>query len=184
MVNRVVIALGSNIDKETNMPRAIELLSSSSVGQVTAVSPIYETVPMGLEDQPNFFNAALLLETEQTAAELKDGLIRQVETMLKRVRQADPNAPRTIDADIILFNDAVMEYTTENGRSRHIPDKDLLRFAHVAVPVADLLPHMPHPETGEPLRAIADRLFAEAATDEIVPLWRRDDLSITGKASD
>ncbi|MCB8974124.1 MAG: 2-amino-4-hydroxy-6-hydroxymethyldihydropteridine diphosphokinase [Ardenticatenaceae bacterium] len=163
MPNQVVIALGSNIEKEQNLPRAIELLREMCV--VTAVSPIYETEPVGLLNQPNFWNTAVLLQTDLTASQIKQQLIGSIETKLKRVRQADKNAPRTIDADIVLFNDAVFAYDGGDGRSRPIPDPDLTEFPHVAVPVGDLLPNFPHPETGEPLGELAKRLLAEVVKE-------------------
>ena len=163
MPNQVVIALGSNIEKEQNLPRAIELLREMCV--VTAVSPIYETEPVGLLNQPNFWNTAVLLQTDLTASQIKQQLIGSIETKLKRVRQADKNAPRTIDADIVLFNDAVFEYDGGDGRSRPVPDPDLAKFPHVAVPVADLLPNFPHPQTGEPLGELAQRLLAEVVKE-------------------
>ena len=163
MPNQVVIALGSNIEKEQNLPRAIELLREMCV--VTAVSPIYETEPVGLLNQPNFWNTAVLLQTDLTASQIKQQLIGSIETKLKRVRQADKNAPRTIDADIVLFNDAVFEYDGGDGRSRPIPDPDLAKFPHVAVPVADLLPNFPHPQTGEPLGELAQRLLAKVVKE-------------------
>ena len=163
MSNQVVIALGSNIEKERNLPLAIELLRE--LCNVTAVSPIYETEPVGLLNQPTFFNAAILIQTDLTASEIKQQVINVIEARLKRVRQPDKNAPRTIDADIVLFNDAVFEYDSGDGRLHPIPDPDLLRFAHVAVPVADLLPNFPHPKTGEPLAEIASRLMDEAVEE-------------------
>lgn len=138
--------MGSNIEKEQNLPRAIELLREMC--EVTAVSPIYETEPVGLLNQPNFWNTAVLIQTDLTASQIKQQLIGPIETQLKRVRQADKNAPRTIDADIVLFNDAVFEYDGGDGRFRLIPDPDLAKFPHVAVPVADLLPDFLHPQTG------------------------------------
>lgn len=170
MLNQVVIALGSNIEKERNLPRAIALLREMSV--VTAVSPIYETEPVGLLNQPNFWNTAVLLQTDLTASQIKQQIIGSIETKLKRVRQADKNAPRTIDADIVLFNDAVFEYDGGDGRSRPIPDPDLAKFPHVAVPVADLLPGFPHPETGELLGKLAGRLL-----DEVVEEYGRSPLT-------
>ena len=163
MPNQVVIALGSNIEKEQNLPRAIELLREMCV--VTAVSPIYETEPVGLLNQPNFWNTAVLLQTDLSASQIKQQIIGTIETKLKRVRQTDKNAPRTIDADIVLFNDAVFEYDGGDGRSRPIPDPDLAKFPHVAVPVADLLPNFPHPQTGEPLGELAQRLLAEVVKE-------------------
>lgn len=175
-MNQVVIALGSNIDKERNLPAAVQLLAE--MGRVTAVSPVYETAPVGTLDQPAFFNAAVLLETELDAAQIKDQMIGAVEQALQRVRQADKNAPRTIDADIVLFNDAVGEYVAGDGRSRRLPEPDLRRFRHVAQPVADLLPEMPHPETGERLAVIAQRLRAAASAAGEPPLRSRPDISL------
>jgi 2-amino-4-hydroxy-6-hydroxymethyldihydropteridine diphosphokinase len=163
MLNQVVIALGSNIEKERNMALALTLLRA--LCEVTAVSPIYETEPVGLLNQPNFLNAAVLIETELSASAIKQQIIGTIETKLKRVRQADKNAPRTIDADIVLFNDELFEYDGGDGRLRPIPDPDLSKFAHVAVPVADLLPDVPHPETGELLGEMAKRLLAEAVAE-------------------
>jgi 2-amino-4-hydroxy-6-hydroxymethyldihydropteridine diphosphokinase len=162
-MNQVVIALGSNIEKERNLPRAVDLLREMC--EVTAVSPIYETEPVGLLNQPNFWNTAVLLQTDLSASQIKQQIIGSIETQLKRVRQADKNAPRTIDADIVLFNDAVFEYDGGDGRSRPIPDPDLVKFPHVAIPVADLLPDFPHPQTGEPLGELAKRLLAEVVVE-------------------
>lgn len=163
MKNQVVVALGSNINKERNLPLAIQLLGELCA--VTAVSPIYETEPVGLLNQPNFWNAAVLIETDLNATEIKLNVINVIEAKLKRIRLPDKNAARTIDADIVLFNDAVFAYEGGDGRLRPIPDPDLLRFAHVAVPVADLLPDFLHPQTGEPLGNLAERLLAEVVVE-------------------
>jgi len=173
-MNCVFVVLGSNIDKEENLPRAVRILSKMC--RVAAVSLVYETVPVGLLDQPNFFNAAVLVETEMGPIQFKEEVLSKIERRLQRQRTADKNAPRTIDADIVLFNDQVFDYTRSGGRRRHIPDPDLLKFAHVAIPVAHLAPDMPHPETGEPLATIAGRLMAAATQDNGPPLWPRPDI--------
>ncbi|MBX3057758.1 MAG: 2-amino-4-hydroxy-6-hydroxymethyldihydropteridine diphosphokinase [Anaerolineae bacterium] len=173
----VVIALGSNIDKERNLPQAVAMLRE--MGQVIAVAPVYESAPVGLLAQPNFWNTAVHLYTSLTPTQLKQTVIGVIETKLKRVRQADPNAPRTIDADIILYGDFVGEYDGGDGRSRPLPDPDLLKFPHVAVPVADLLPDGRHPITGERLADLAARLMGEAEEKTGVrPLWKRDDITM------
>jgi 2-amino-4-hydroxy-6-hydroxymethyldihydropteridine diphosphokinase len=186
-MNLVALTLGSNIDKERNLPEAVRLLremcaptesatSASSVpGSVLSVAPVYETAPTGLLDQPNFFNTAVLIQTALSAAEIKETIIGTIETKLKRVRQADKNAPRTIDIDIALFNDDVFDYELSDGSTRRVPDKDILRFPHIAVPLADLLPDMPHPETGELLSSIVANLLAETDPKTI---WRRSDIKL------
>lgn len=177
-MNRAVILLGSNIDKEVNLPKAVQMLRQCC--RVTAVSSVYETVPVGLLNQPNFFNAAVQIQTEWNATQIKERLLSRIEERLYRVRQADKNAPRTIDADLVLFNDAVFDYDCYDETCRHIPDPDLLKFAHVTVPVADILPDMLHPETGEPMSAIAARLIAAIPRDQAIPLWQRPDISLNG----
>jgi 2-amino-4-hydroxy-6-hydroxymethyldihydropteridine diphosphokinase len=118
-----------------------------------AVSPVYETQPVGLTEQPNFLNAAILVETELTASDLKSRVLQAIERELGRVRIADKNAPRTIDLDISLFNNEVLELG-----QRRIPDPEIPKFVHIAQPLADLAPEYLHPETGHSLRDIAESL--------------------------
>jgi 2-amino-4-hydroxy-6-hydroxymethyldihydropteridine diphosphokinase len=174
MKHSVVLLLGSNIDKERNIPAAISLLAAATA--VVDVSPIYESSPVGGSEHPSFFNVAVLIQTEEPAARLKDGILSEIERQLHRVRQADVNAPRTIDLDLVLYDDQVFDYTPSDGKTRHIPDPDLLRFAHCALPVADLLPEIKHPETGEPLRAIAERLAVMVESRGDNPIRRRVDI--------
>jgi 2-amino-4-hydroxy-6-hydroxymethyldihydropteridine diphosphokinase len=148
-MSRVLIALGSNIEPEANLRRAVQCLAARA--HLIAVSPVYETVPVGKTDQPSFLNAAALIETEREAAALKEQVLGEIEQELGRVRTADKNAPRTIDLDITLYGDRVLDLG-----SRHIPDPDLLEYPHVAVPAADVAPTYRHPETGRTLREIAD----------------------------
>ena len=152
-MNRVFIALGSNINSEYNMREAVRRLSLRC--RLLAVSPVYETAPVGKTDQPNFLNAAVLIETDLTAAELKTQVLQAIEQKLGRVRTEDKNAPRTIDLDIALFGDQVLD-----AGPRHIPDPDISKYPHIAVPLADLAPQQRHPETGQTLQKIAQGLPA------------------------
>lgn len=177
--NRAVISLGSNVNKEENLPASIRLLAE--LCHVVDVSPVYETLPVGLPNQPNFFNAAVIVETEMQPARLKKHVLSHIEERLNRMRTGNRNAPRTIDLDLALFNDEVREY---NGHQ--VPDPDVLRFAHVAVPIADMAPHMLHPQTGESMAEIAARLMREAtARNEGHPmLWPRPDVSLRHAVDD
>jgi 2-amino-4-hydroxy-6-hydroxymethyldihydropteridine diphosphokinase len=164
------LSLGSNLDKERNLPEAVRLLAAH--GRLLAVSAIYETAPVGNPDDPTFFNAAVALETALSPVELKQQVLAGIEQRLGRQRSADPNAPRTIDIDISLYDDAILHL----GK-RHIPDPEILRFAHVVVPLADLAPAYRHPETGESLAAIADRVAAAAGQPSLL---RRSDIALLG----
>ncbi len=169
MSNQIIISIGSNIEKEKNLPLGVRILAKQC--KLIAVSPIYETVPVGLIDQANFFNAALLVETDLDPLQFKQRVLLPIEQQLNRVRTAEKNAPRTIDLDISLVNDEIKDIDEKH----HVPDPDLLKFPHVAVPIADLVPDMPHPETGEPLTLIAARLLANTEQDV---MWKRPDVSL------
>lgn len=147
---RALILLGSNIAPAQNLAQAVALLRAH--GQVEALSPVYESAPVGARDQPAFLNAAALLRTALDPAALRHAL-RSIEAQLGRQRTADKFAPRPIDLDIVLYGDQII--TTSEMR---IPHPDLLVCAHIARPAADLVPDWLHPELGLPIREIAARL--------------------------
>jgi 2-amino-4-hydroxy-6-hydroxymethyldihydropteridine diphosphokinase len=148
MPNLAYLSLGSNIEPEENLPRAVKMLAESS--KLLAISPVWETLPLGMTNQPNFLNAATLVETERTAEAFKQNVIRQIEYDLGRVRNGDKYGPRPIDIDIMLFNQQIFELD-----NHHIPDPDLLERPFVAIPLAELAPDYQHPETGQTLHDIA-----------------------------
>ena len=157
VTNLAYLSLGSNIEPESNLPAAVKLLAR--FGYVRAVSSVWETEPVGLADQPNFLNAAVLLETALSAQALRDEAIAQIEESLGRVRTANKNAPRTIDIDIMLFN----QDTLQIGQ-RHIPDPEILERPFVAIPLAEIAPDYVHPEIGRTLKQIAASLPATEMT--------------------
>jgi 2-amino-4-hydroxy-6-hydroxymethyldihydropteridine diphosphokinase len=144
------IALGSNLSPETNLPLAAGRLAE--LGRVRAVSMVYQNPAIGPSPAPDFLNAAVLVETNLTAEDIRERL-REIESDLGRVRTSDRYAPRTIDLDLCLLGAQVIE-TLELA----LPDPDLLTRPHLAIPLAELAPDFPHPVTGEPLGAIAERL--------------------------
>lgn len=175
--HQVAVILGSNIDKEHNLPAAVRLLGERA--RVTGVSTVYETMAVGEQKQPSYFNAVVLLETDLSPAELKDGLLADVERQLGRRRTADKFAPRTIDLDIVLYDDEAFDYIPADGRPRRIPDPDLLRYAHSAVPIAELLPGAIHPATGETFRTIAARIMDQLAASGGDPIHPRPDFDLS-----
>ena len=107
----------------------------------------------------------MLLEVDLAPGELRREL-RKIEADQGRVRTADKYAPRTIDLDLSLFGDQVL-----SGSDYQIPDPELTRLAHLAIPLAELAPEFRHPSLDETLRQIADRLRPGSK------LVRRPDLS-------
>lgn len=150
MVSRAFIELGSNIEPERNLPRAVAALAR--LGELVGVSEVYETKAYGPAGQPDFLNAAVELHSEQSAAELRLSL-RQLEDQLGRDRSDDRYAPRPIDLDLCLFDNLIAE-----REDLTLPHPDLLERAYLARSLADLAPDLEHPISGETMQALADRL--------------------------
>jgi 2-amino-4-hydroxy-6-hydroxymethyldihydropteridine diphosphokinase len=155
LLSPVFIALGSNIEPEKNLPRAVRRLAGRF--RVQAVSRVYRTAPLGLTAQADFLNAAALIETDLSPLALKYDVLRPIEASLGRIRGADKNAPRTIDLDIALYGDLILD---DPAHRITIPDPDIITRAHLALPLADLAPDFVHPLAGRTLSEIAAR-FAD-----------------------
>ena len=160
----VFITLGSNINREYNLPQAVALLRRQPQLKVMAVSPIYETLPVGGEPgQPAYFNAAVLIKTYLDPLALKE-ILRTIERTLGRVRMVDKYAPRTIDLDIAFYGQQTL-----NLNGWRIPDPDISRRPHLALPLADLNPEWLHPELGVTLREITKHLqFSETEIRKVM----------------
>jgi 2-amino-4-hydroxy-6-hydroxymethyldihydropteridine diphosphokinase len=143
------IGLGSNIgDRERNIRRAVELLGASV--QVTAVSSLYCSEPVGRGDQEDFLNAAAQIETELAAPDLLS-LCRSIEDRLGRMR-AERWGPRTMDLDILLYGDAVVDLP-----DLAVPHPRMAERRFVLEPLAEIAPHAVHPL----LRRTAEELLRD-----------------------
>ena len=149
----IVVGLGSNVAPERHLPEAVRLLAERA--EIVAASSAWATAPVGPPGQPPFVNAAVLLRTELPAERVKPELLRPVEAALGRVRGVDRFAPRPIDLDFVASEGGVIQ-----GGGLQVPDPDLLRHAHVALPAAEVAPEWRHPQSGETFSAIAARLVA------------------------
>ena len=154
MTELAFIALGSNIDPETNLPLAAVRLSE--LGYPIAVSTVYQNPAIANEPQPDYLNAAVLIETALNPWMIRDKL-REIETDLGRIRTADKFAPRTIDLDLCMLGDRVLDHELLS-----LPDPDLLKRAYLAVTLAELRPDFLHPITGDSLEEIANELRKDA----------------------
>jgi 2-amino-4-hydroxy-6-hydroxymethyldihydropteridine diphosphokinase len=144
-LNLAAISLGSNIDPAENLRSAVRELAR--FGTIVKVSGVWESAPVGFLDQPNFLNAAVLLENSLSLEELKQAALGSIERKLHRVRDPENiNAPRTIDLDLSLFITPAESL---------VLDQDILTRGFVAVPLAEILPEFVHPETGNTLTEIA-----------------------------
>lgn len=129
---RAYIGIGANLgNREATMRRALELLAGEGV-EVVAVSTFRDTDPVGYVDQPRFLNAAAALETELSARELLDRLLA-VERKLGRTREGPRYGPRTIDLDLLLYGDEVVDEPGLRVPHPHLAER---RFA--LEPLAEL----------------------------------------------
>ncbi len=152
----IYLALGTNLGKRTaNLRRAIQALPP--VITVLAESPVYETPPWGVTNQPDFLNMVLKGETRLAPLELLQ-VLKQIESELGRVPTIR-YGPRLIDIDILFYDDCILD-TPELT----IPHPRLHERAFVLVPLNDLAPALVHPVLGKPVSA----LLAEVDTKGIV----------------
>ena len=141
------ISVGSNIEPEKNIPEALEKLKKYV--RVKAVSTFYRTMPIGRPEQSVFLNGVWQIDAEQTARELKFDVLRQIEAELGRVRTEDKYAARTIDLDIALYDDMVIDEP-----DLRIPDPDIRQRPFIAVPLLELAPLLVLSDTGELLSSL------------------------------
>ena len=105
-MNHAVIGIGSNIQPEVNIPKAISKIGNSH--RIIRQSRIVETLPIGPTSQPHYLNGAVLIETDLELEELKTWLLT-VENELGRIRGIDKYAPRTIDLDIVVWGGEIVD---------------------------------------------------------------------------
>ena len=144
----VYIALGSNLASPLEQVQAaIRALGEISHSRVVAVSSFYRTPPLGPQDQPDYLNAAVALETALPPETLLDHTQR-IELQQGRVRKAERWGPRTLDLDIMLFGDAVI-----NSERLTVPHYDMKNRGFMLWPLFEIAPELAFPD-GETLREI------------------------------
>lgn len=141
------VGLGSNIRPREHLPAALGRLAR--VARVEAVSHVYRSAAVGAPGTPDFWNAAARVETALAPDALKREL-RAIEAALGRVRGPDENAPRTIDLDVLVYEDVV-------DPSLPLPDPYVETQPFVAVPLLDVAPELAVPGSG---RRLADVVAA------------------------
>lgn len=139
---RVFLGLGSNLgDRVEHLATALQRIRE--LGEVRAVSGVYETAPEGFIDQPPFLNLVAELETVLEPVELLEAT-RGIERARGRVRSFR-NAPRTLDIDVLLFGRRVVE-----AEGLTIPHPRMETRVFVLVPLLEIAPEAADPLTGRP----------------------------------
>jgi 2-amino-4-hydroxy-6-hydroxymethyldihydropteridine diphosphokinase len=105
-MNCAVVSIGSNIEPRKNIPYAIDILSSRHT--VLAVSSLIQTKPIGFTKQPDFANGCILISTVLSIEQFVSCL-KEIELQLRRRKTANKSGPRTIDLDIIIWNNQIVD---------------------------------------------------------------------------
>lgn len=140
---RVFVGVGSNMEPEYHIPAALAAVVKQ-FGQTTA-SPAYRSRPVGFEGE-DFINLVIAFDSDLGPAALVDAL-HGIETACGRERGSKRFAPRIIDLDLLLVDDVV----TRSGDGPPLPRDEIMHYAFVLRPLAELAPERNHPVEGDSL---------------------------------
>ncbi|MGC9972955.1 MAG: 2-amino-4-hydroxy-6-hydroxymethyldihydropteridine diphosphokinase [Bryobacteraceae bacterium] len=158
----IYLSLGSNLgDREGHLREAIALLGAEGL-RVLRVSSLYETEPMEVRGQPWFLNLVVEAETDLFPRQVL-ARIRKIELGLGRKR-GRPKGPRTIDIDILLFGESVIETTDLT-----VPHPRLAERRFVLEPLVELVPELRHPVNRRTMRELL-AATADQVVKRIAPL--------------
>lgn len=146
-MNKAYLLIGGNKgDRLKILQQAVRAIDSRA-GKVLEESPVYETAAWGKTDQDAFLNQALLIDTPYSPETLLEKIL-QIETEMGRVRQ-EKYGPRTIDIDILLYNDRHLETAALT-----IPHPELANRRFALIPLAALAPQLKHPVLHDSIQSL------------------------------
>lgn len=137
---RIYISIGSNIEPATNVQQAVKVLREHFADVQT--SPVYESEAVGFAGS-NFLNLVVAASTELDVRAANE-LLHKIEDEYGRDRSGPRFSSRTIDLDLLLFDDLVI-----NEPGLEIPRDEILHNAFVLWPLADIAPAVIHPQQGK-----------------------------------
>lgn len=136
---RVYVSIGSNIDRSRNIRAALDALAARFTN--LAQSRVYESVAVGFAGDP-FYNLVAAFDAEESPREIV-AVLHDIEECQGRERGGERFAPRTLDIDLLLYDDLCMR----EGKLV-LPRDEITRYAFVLRPLAELAPDLRHPVSG------------------------------------
>jgi len=133
----VVVSIGSNVDRENNIRSCLDQLSLRFNNIQT--SAVYENKAVGF-DGDNFYNLVAAFETDLDVNEMIP-IFRAIESEHGRVRGGEKFSSRTLDVDLLLYDDLVLK-----DQGIDVPRDEIIRYAFVLRPLAEMIPDMMHPQ--------------------------------------
>jgi len=150
-LTRVAIALGSNLgDRLGNLRKAVRLLKLKGIN-ITGRSDIFETHPLGPQDQNRFLNACVIIDSQLSPQSLLIQL-KDIEKQIGRVHRGKWG-PREIDLDILLYDNDVIDES-----DLIIPHPEFHKRSFVLIPLEQLTPDWIHPVMGRTIRDLKEKL--------------------------
>ncbi|MGC6388219.1 2-amino-4-hydroxy-6-hydroxymethyldihydropteridine diphosphokinase [Ewingella sp. S1.OA.A_B6] len=149
---RVYIALGSNLAKPVDQVNcALEALAHMPRTKLVVCSAFFRSKPLGPQNQPDFLNAVVALDTHLPAEELLDAT-QAIEQNQGRIRKAERWGPRTLDLDMLLYGNQVI-----NTDRLIVPHYDMKNREFMLYPLAEIAPELIFPD-GESLQEVLTRV--------------------------
>ncbi len=138
-MNKVYLLLGGNLgDRFNNLSNARNKIEDE-IGKITKESSIYETVSWGFESENDFLNQVLIVETDYNSLQILEKC-HEIENHLGRVRESEQYASRTMDIDILFYNDEIIDLPELT-----IPHKQLHKRRFTLEPLVEIAPEYVHP---------------------------------------
>lgn len=156
---RAYISIGSNIDRAPNIRAAVQALREH-FGTLT-LSSVYENQPIGFEGE-NFYNLVAAFDTDQSP-EAVNAILHTIEQQCGRKRGPSRFTSRTIDLDLLLYNDLIRE-----KEALRLPRREVDEYACVLRPLAELAPETHHPRSGETFATLWARF--DKTTQPLTPI--------------
>ena len=151
---RIFLSLGTNIgDRVSNLDKAISLINMEEKINIISQSKKYETSPMENQNQDNFLNQVIQLDTDTDPFKLLK-IIKRIEINLGRIKNNQRYVPRIIDIDILAYNDLVI-----NTQSLFIPHPKIKLRKFILKPWSDIAPNYILPNSKSTIKELLDRVY-------------------------